>query len=138
MNIAKVRLTVYFEDPFWIGVFERVENGGLSACKVTFGAEPRDSEVFAFVQRYYYKLKFSSAVEAEKEIEHKNPKRILREARQQTAATGIGTKSQQALKKQYEESKIAHKKESKEHRDAEKEQKFLLRQKKKKEKHKGR
>lgn len=138
MSIAKVRLTVYFEDPFWIGVFERVENGGLSACKVTFGAEPRDSEVFAFVQRYYYKLKFSSAVEAEKEIEHKNPKRILREARQQTAATGIGTKSQQALKKQYEESKIAHKKESKEHRDAEKKQKFLLRQKKKKEKHKGR
>ena len=36
------RLTVYFEDPFWIGVFERIENGKLSAAKVTFGAEPKD------------------------------------------------------------------------------------------------
>ena len=34
------RLTVFFEDPFWIGVFERIENGRLSAAKVTFGAEP--------------------------------------------------------------------------------------------------
>lgn len=33
------RLTVYFEDPFWVGVFERIENGKLSAAKVTFGAE---------------------------------------------------------------------------------------------------
>ena len=45
----KVTLTVYFDDPFWVGVFERVENGKLSACKVTFGAEPRDVEVLEFV-----------------------------------------------------------------------------------------
>jgi len=35
------RLTVYFEDPFWVGVFERIENGKISAAKVTFGAEPK-------------------------------------------------------------------------------------------------
>ena len=35
------RLTVFFEDPFWVGVFERIENGRLSAAKVTFGAEPK-------------------------------------------------------------------------------------------------
>ena len=31
------RLTVFFEDPFWVGVFERIENCMLSAAKVTFG-----------------------------------------------------------------------------------------------------
>ena len=36
----EAKLTVYFEDPFWVGVFERVEDGKLSVCKVTFGAEP--------------------------------------------------------------------------------------------------
>ena len=39
------KITVYFEDPFWVGVFERIENGKLSAAKVTFEAEPKDYEV---------------------------------------------------------------------------------------------
>ena len=34
----KTSLTVFFEDPFWVGVFERVDDGKLSVCKVTFGA----------------------------------------------------------------------------------------------------
>ena len=38
-------LTVYFDAPFWVGVFERMEDGRLSVCKVTFGAEPKDYEV---------------------------------------------------------------------------------------------
>ena len=47
MKIEKYqeRLTVYFEDPFWVGVFEKIDNGKLSAAKVTFGAEPKDYEV---------------------------------------------------------------------------------------------
>ncbi len=35
------KLTVFFEEPFWVGVFERTENGKLSVCKVSFGAEPK-------------------------------------------------------------------------------------------------
>ena len=41
----EARLTVYFDDPFWVGVFERIEDGKLSVCKVTFGGEPKDYEV---------------------------------------------------------------------------------------------
>ena len=33
------RLTVFFEDPFWVGVFERIENGRLSAAKVNIGVQ---------------------------------------------------------------------------------------------------
>lgn len=33
---TKGKLTVYFEEPFWVGVFERYEGGKLSVCKVTF------------------------------------------------------------------------------------------------------
>ncbi len=40
----KCKLTVYFEEPFWVGVFERIEDGKLSVAKVTFGAEPKDYE----------------------------------------------------------------------------------------------
>ena len=33
------RLTVFFEDPFWVGVFERIENGRLSVAKVNIGVQ---------------------------------------------------------------------------------------------------
>ena len=37
MDKASGKLTVYFEEPFWVGVFERIEDGKLSVAKVTFG-----------------------------------------------------------------------------------------------------
>ena len=55
-------LSVFFEEPFWVGVFERIEDGKLSAAKVTFGAEPKDNEVYLFVLKHYYDLQFSPAV----------------------------------------------------------------------------
>ena len=39
------KLTVYFDEPFWVGVFERCDNGKLSVCKITFGAEPKEQEI---------------------------------------------------------------------------------------------
>ena len=64
MSKVSGKLTVYFEKPFWVGVFERIEDGKLSAAKVTFGAEPKDYEVYAFLLKYYENLQFSPAVTA--------------------------------------------------------------------------
>ena len=59
MDKANGKLTVYFEEPFWVGVFERIEDGKLSVAKVTFGAEPKDYEVQEYIRKYYSSLKFS-------------------------------------------------------------------------------
>ena len=32
MDKASGKLTVYFEEPFWVGVFERIEDGKLSVA----------------------------------------------------------------------------------------------------------
>lgn len=40
MDADSGKLTVFFEGPFWVGIFERMSEGRLSVCKVTFGAEP--------------------------------------------------------------------------------------------------
>lgn len=135
MNITK--LTVYFEDPFWIGVFERIRDGRLSACKVTFGAEPKDYEVWEFVLRQYNALHFSPAVKTEQKQSADNPKRRQRNAKKQLQTVGIGTKSQQALAALREEQKTERKKVSREQREAEQQRQFELRQQKRKEKHKG-
>ena len=54
MGKVSGKLTVYFDEPFWVGVFERIEDGKLSAAKVTFGTEPKDYEVYEFVLKHYY------------------------------------------------------------------------------------
>ena len=135
---AATGLTVFFDGPFGVGIFERTENGRLSVCKVTFGAEPKDSEIWDFVQKNYCRLKFSPSVEASVKKKAVNPKRIRREAGQQTSQIGIGTKSQQALQLQREENKLMKRTVGKEERDREKQRKYELRQQKRKEKHRGR
>ncbi len=132
------KLTVYFEEPFWVGVFERIQSGKLSVCKVTFGAEPKDYEVWEFVLKNYNQLKFSPSVDVVVKNEVTNPKRLQREARKQSAAAGIGTKSQQALRLQREENKLERKTASREQREAEKQRQFEQKQQKRKEKHRGR
>ena len=130
-------LTVYFDDPFWVGVFERMEDGRLSVCKVTFGAEPKDYEVWEYVLKHYYELKFSPAVEADTRQRADNPKRRQREAGKQMELSGVGTKSQQALQMLLEQNKQERKVRSREQRLAEAERQFTLKQQKKREKHKG-
>ena len=129
-------LTVLFEDPFWIGLFEMTDHEGLHVCKVTFGAEPTEKEVMEFVDKNWHRLQFSQAVAPTTEIK-KNPKRQLHEAKKQMQSQGIGTWSQQALKLQQEQNKMERKQRSKAEREAEKQRQFDLRQAKKKEKHKG-
>ena len=131
------RLTVFFEDPFWVGVFERVEYRKLSVAKVTFGAEPKDYEVLELINQNYYHLQFSPAVETVVKDTRKNPKRAQRDAKKQTLETGIGTKSQQALKLQQERNKQERKVRNRERRETENQRLFELKQMKKREKHKG-
>ena len=137
MDRVSGKLTIYFEDPFWVGVFERIENRKLSVAKVTFGVEPKDYDVLEFINRNYYHLQFSPAVETVVKDTRKNPKRAQRDAKKQTLETGIGTKSQQALKLQQEQNKQERKVRSREQRDAESQRLFELKQMKKKEKHRG-
>ena len=138
MDKVSGKLTIFFEEPFWVGVFERVSDGKLSVCKVTFGAEPKDYEVYEFVLKNYYQLQFSPAVATGVKEASRNPKRVQREVRKQVQNTGIGTKSQQALKLQQEQLKIERKIVSREQREAEKQRQFELKQQKRKEKHRGR
>ena len=137
MDKVSGKLTVFFEDPFWVGVFERIEDGRLSVSKVTFGAEPKDYEVQEYIQKYYSRLKFSPAVDTVVKDVKRSPKRLQREAKKQMLETGIGTKSQQALKLQQEQNKQERKVRSREKKEADELRMFELKQQKKREKHKG-
>ncbi len=131
------KLTVYFEGPFWVGVFERTENGRLTVCKVTFGAEPTDGEVYEFILKNYTSLTCSPSVEANVKTPHRSPKRMQREANRQLSPCGIGTKSQQALKLLQQQQKTERRIKSRAILREERERRFEQKQQKRKEKHKG-
>ena len=115
MSESSGRLTVFFDDPFWVGVFERVEDDRIAACKVTFGAEPRGCEVWSFVLKNYDQLRFSPWVAETVREKAVNPKRVQRG---ETALAG----------------KAAYR----ERRTAEQQRRFALKQQKRKEKRRGR
>lgn len=63
MDKISCSFTVFFEDPFWVGVFERrTPHKGedlLTAAKITFGAQPSDPQVYDYLLENYRNLKFS-------------------------------------------------------------------------------
>ena len=138
MSVSSARLTVYFEPPFWVALYQREDGDGCRVCKVTFGGEPRDQEVLDYFQAHWRELSFSPPVAGEQSPDRAvNPKRARREARKAVQPAGTGTKAQQALQLQREQMKRSRNVISKERREAERERKLALRQEKRREKHKG-
>lgn len=133
-----IKLTIFFEEPFWVGVFERIDGEMLQTARVVFGSEPRDYEVYEFILKNFYKLNFSIPnkihIVKQKTV---NPKRLKRIIKKETSSRGLGTKAQQTIKLDYEKRKDECKKLSKEKREEIEEIKFKKRQEKKKEKKKG-
>lgn len=83
MDKVSEKLTVFFDEPFGVGAFERVSDGKLSVYKVTFGVELKDYEIYDFVLKNYYRLRFSPAVATDVKEDGRNPKRVQYEVRKQ-------------------------------------------------------
>ena len=136
---ASSTLTVYHDGQFWVGVFERVEDGRYSACRTVFGAEPSNEEILDLVCSRYYELRFTEPTaheEAPKQAA--NPKRRQREASREMRQRGPSTKAQQALSEEREASARQRKADARERREDEMRRRFEQRQEKRKAKHRGR
>ncbi|EPY2284331.1 YjdF family protein [Clostridium sporogenes] len=133
-----IKLTVLFDEPFWIGIFEKQDQDKIQICRVVFGGEPKDYEVYDFILKNYYNLKFSEPISIDEKPKKKiNPKKMQREIKKTVQEKGIGTKAQQALKLDHENKKTERTIKSKENREKEKKLKFEKRQEKKAKKKKG-
>ena len=102
MQKSRASFTVFFEDPFWVGVYEREEPGGLTACRVVFGAEPKDGEIYEWMLQNWAQLHFGPPLADARRPRAENPKRARRMARRSLAVQGVGTKAQQALAQEHD------------------------------------
>lgn len=137
MDKCSARLTVCFEPPFWVGFYERAWKGRYEVCKLVFGAEPKDYEVYEFLLKHWSDFQFSPSMQGDVGSERaRNPKRMQRSIHRELQQ-GIGTKAQQALKLQQAQRKQERKCASQETREQKALRRFALRQQKRKAKHKG-
>ncbi len=138
MESMRSSFTILFEGPFWIGVYEAQEGSHYEVCKITFGPEPKDCEVYELILKKWSQLERRHYEEVpSKLVKRMNPKKMQRAIKSEVQNTGMGTKAQQALKEQYEQNKIERKSRSRLQKEAEKQYKFDLKQEKRKEKHRG-
>ena len=137
-----MKLTVYFDGQYWVGIVESHEKHTLKVCKHTFGgSEPKDEEILHFVNREMLNLlhQVTTNVEVSKKKEFRvNPKRLARKVGKEMNRAGVSTKAQEALKLELESKKVKRKQHSREQKTAEKEKKRLLKLEKRKRKHRGR
>lgn len=138
MENLNLNLSVFFEEPFWIAVYEINENGNYKVCKIIFGSEPKDYDVYNYILNNWYNLKFKLSLKTNKIKDIKiNPKRMQRKINKQISKIGTSTKAQEAISMQKEIFKQEHKQIIKKEKQRINEIKFKLKQEKKKQKHKG-
>ncbi|HPJ87617.1 MAG TPA: YjdF family protein [Thermotogota bacterium] len=129
------KLTVFFEDPFWVAFFEWYDEGELGVARYVFGAEPKEYEVYSLILKRYFTLDFSSTVQYQRKKElSMNPKRFQRRITRERKQTGVSTKAQEALRLERESRKVESKKKKKVLKEEIEKEKFLLKQRKKREK----
>lgn len=133
-------LTIYFDDPWWVGVIACDDAGTLRAYRHVFGAEPSGEEVLAFVLREYVALTSALAVGVAAEAppaRRPNPKRAAREAARATAVRGISTKAQEALRVAREAEAQARQAEARERRERERDERREQARARARERHRG-
>ncbi|MBM7636332.1 YjdF family protein [Streptococcus saliviloxodontae] len=140
-----MKLTVFFENAFWYGLIEYMDNNHYKVIKHLFGSEPKDFEIFEFIYEKLPRLidennkivVSSSAIKSVPKDKKINPKRMQREINKAKNKPVVSTKAQMELSKVHElikKEKRAHRKKYKEEM---KERQFQLKKEKRMEKRKG-
>jgi hypothetical protein len=132
--------TVYFEDPFWVGVLEAEEDGILTVARHVFGAEPSNAELRQFMlDGFAFMRRSARAVGEDRPTApgRPNPKRARRDAMRESKRA-VSTKAQAAISAARSELKAERAASSREARRAEAERRFELRSEKRKRKRAGR
>ncbi|MDK4203665.1 YjdF family protein [Bacillus velezensis] len=100
-----MKLTVYYDGQFWVGVIEVVNDGKLRAVRHLFGKEPKDSEIMHFVHNQLLQTLSrteQTGVCVKAKSKKLNPKRLQRQASKEMKNIGISTKAQKAIKQELE------------------------------------
>ncbi|WP_088187084.1 YjdF family protein [Desulfosporosinus sp. FKA] len=135
-----MKLTVYYDDQFWVGVVEEIADSKLMAARYVFGTEPHDTDVLWFINHKMMEFLASSkplVCAPHPKIKSANPKKLARQVAKEMQSKGISTYSQEAIKENLKSRKVERRIESKLQREELAEKKRKIATLKAKAKHRG-
>lgn len=136
-------ITILFEPPFWVALFERNDNNEYSVARAVIGtSEPENAEMADFLNTIDFdRLKYTVPVTTKKQIvkkpSFKRQQKLSGKATKENSVKYVYSKAQLLLKEQLHAIKKERKSLSKAQKEEFEQHKFELKQKKKKEKHRG-
>jgi hypothetical protein len=132
-----INFTLFFEDPFWIGLLVISDIDFTSYSRIVFGGEPTEIELYSYLKTHFNSLEFitnSTVIPERRTI--RNPKRRQREI-SKTVKDRTGTKKSYDVIKNIEQQGKKKERQLKNRRELTERQNYIVEIKKKKEKHKG-
>jgi len=141
--INEHHITILFDPPYWIALFERFEGQEYSVARAIIDtAEPENTQLKLFFDQLdLLGLSYSRPERIEKakkeNISFKKQQKLVKKATGDSKHKHVYTKAQLLLKEQFEENKMVRKKQSRLETEEEENRKFELKQQKRKEKHRG-
>jgi hypothetical protein len=144
MSLSFTEITIFFDEPFWVVLFERYQQGCYSVARQVIGtSEPSGAELLSFFNQLdTNQLAFSNPVKEEKspakQVNFKRQIRLVRKTQQVASTKYTYTRAQAYIKVMQAEQKQEIRKKSKLEKELLQQQQFELKQQKKKEKHRGR
>jgi long-subunit acyl-CoA synthetase (AMP-forming) len=136
-----VKLTIYYDGQFYVGIVETVDGNTLRAYRNIFGPEPKDQDVLEFIYSDLLSLierNKQKGIITDQDIQRKiNPKRLQRMVSKEIKQVGFSTKAQEALKEEFalrKKEKVMRNKQLRDKQKQDKREKKIL---KAKNKHRG-
>ena len=98
-----MKLTIFYNGQFYIGLIESISENKYKAYQYIFGNEPKDQEVLDFVNKDLLDLiknndKHDGIPIQQIKVKKINPKRLQRKVAQELKKPSISSKAEEALK----------------------------------------
>jgi len=131
-------ITIFFENPFWVGILERKYENQYEVARYVFGAEPSNAEILDLLKNHYDRFEFCRRIQDDENIEiiEKSFKKKLHKAKKEQLQ-GCNNKSLKIFQAEFERIAIGNKKELSLKRKEKSKESFTLKQERKKLKKRG-
>ena len=136
---ARTITSIFFDGQFWVAEIERHGECCVEIARYCFGSEPSNAELVDWVDKELPKLQFlvREGRDVQRNVARPNPKRMKRIAAAEIEKIGFSSKANEAMKSALEEQKEGKRTERKTRTEEAQERRWVLRQKKLKERHRG-
>jgi len=135
--VIEATFTIFFDDPFWVGILEENHNKANYMGKHIFGTEPSNTNLLSFYLNHFSNIERIEVKEETFGNKHYNYKKSLAKAKKSQKDIGVNQKSKALFQEAFEKEMTLKEREKRQEKTIDEQEKYEKRMAKKREKKKG-